>query len=160
MLLIDPYEPPRATLEAWRVNDEGQQDDFGTKGAYKCTYSHSDVGGDNPLTATLSVAGVSEESPPESGELLPSEFVRLDTVKAYDVTLTVSDLYETVIRTVRIPSATFLLHGNAKGNGAGIGHVADVENALVVNPNWAVYMGGMEIVSTLQKLIEDVASLK
>lgn len=160
MLLIYPYEPPHATVEAWRVKADGTKDDFGTKGQYKCSYSHTEIGELNPAKVTLSVAGVSENTPPEEGWLLPSEFVTLDTGKAYTVVLTVQDAYETATASALIPSGMFLLHGNAQGNGAGIGHAATEQNALVVNPEWAVYMGGMDIVATINKLVADVAALQ
>lgn len=151
-IMITPYVPPQATLEVWRVNDDGKRNDFGTKGMYSCSYTHTEIADANPATVTLTVSGVTEENPPESGMLLPSEHVRFDQNKAYDVTLTVTDKYETATRTVRLPSAAFLLHGNAQGNGAGIGHAATEEHALVINPDWKVYIGGMEAVAKLRNM--------
>lgn len=159
-ITVKPYKAPDASIDAWRVDDDGDRNDFGTNGAYQYAATHSDLDGKNPATIKLAVGGISQTNPPESGTLLPSEFVYLAQDKAYDVTLTVADAYETVERKVRIPSAAFLFHGRGDGKGAGIGQAAEHINALVINPNWAVYMGGQEIVALINQLVDDVAALK
>ena len=160
MVFVRPYSPPTAELDAYRVDENGERDDFGINGVYDCSYSYTDLGEAHPATVTLSVAGVSESNPPSHGDLLPSEFVRLDTERAYDVTLTVQDAYETVTRTVRIPSAAFIFHANAQGNGVGIGHAATKENALEINPSWGLWAGNKEIVSVLNQALRDIETLK
>lgn len=159
-LIITPYEPPRASLEAWRCDALGDRDDLGTRGSYTCSYSVSPLNGENTCTAELSVAGVTEINPPESGFLLPSEGVTLDALKAYEVELRVTDLFETVTRRVRIPSSAFTLHFNAQGNGVGIGQAAEKQNAVVVNPTWDMWVGGVNMVEKVQAVETLVSNLK
>lgn len=168
ILVVTPYTPPQASLTAYRADaaGDGSPDDMSARGRYAYTYYVDPLNGKNTHTIKLSVDGVTETDPPTEGWLLPSEFVGLDTTSSHDVTLTVSDVYETVTRTFRIPSAAFMLHFNAEGNGAGIGQAAEKAQALMINPEWDVWGKGgnlTEIISGQAQLIasqaETIASL-
>lgn len=156
LIIVHPYTPPFASINAWRVDALGDKDDFGTRGQYECEYGYTSLNGANEATVTLNVANVAVNDPPESGTLEPT----LDINHAYDVVLTVTDAYEMVTAKSRIPGGKYLLHGNAKGNGAGIGTAATVENALVINPDWAVWAGDKNIITLLNTLVQDVDNLK
>ena len=158
--MITPYTPPQAELAVWRTNEAGEADILGERGAYQCSYSHTSIGGENPLTVEMTVLGETESNPAFEGQLLPGKRMHFDPLLAYDVELTAADKFETVTKTVRLPSAAFLIHGNDYGNGAGIGHAATKQNALVINPGWEVWMGGKEMVSLINQLVDDVAMLK
>ena len=118
-ITVTEYTAPSGSLQAWRVDANGDADDMGTYGKYSLTKQYSNIG-NNSLTWTIAVGSDSESSPADTGNLLPSDRKSLSQQQEYTVTLTLSDGLETTVITAKVPSARFVLAFDSTGNKIGV----------------------------------------
>lgn len=116
VITVTPYSAPEGTLDAWRVDVNGDEDDMGQYGKYAMTKRFSQIG-TNSLTVTLGCQGSTVTPGADTGDILPGSGNRqsFSLQQEYAVTLTLTDLFETTVITGRLPSAKFIIYVAADG---------------------------------------------
>ena len=117
-ITVIPYTNPSGTLEVWRVDISGNTDPSGQYAKYELTKQFTEIG-TNALTVRLSGVGWSGTGIPDTGDILPNDKVVFPTTQEFDITLTLTDAFETVTVVRKLPSAKFILLINADGDKIG-----------------------------------------
>lgn len=116
VITVTAYSAPEGTLDAWRVDVNGDEDDMGQYGKYAMTKRFSQIG-TNSLTVTLGCQGSTVTPGADTGDILPGSGNRqnFSLQQEYAVTLTLTDMFETTVITGRLPSAKFIIYVAADG---------------------------------------------
>lgn len=145
-ITVDAYSAPKASLfQVLRADENGSEDANGTRGRYSFTRVYTSLGGKNSCTAAITAAGTTVSGVEDSGWIVPGAIKTLDVLLSYDVVLTLTDAYESVTVTARIPSINFAMHFSADGTATWIGEACQKSNAFGVAPSRDVYFYGKEL---------------
>lgn len=114
---VAQYAPPTGSISVKRVNSLGATDDMGEYGAYEMTKGCTLIGS-NSVTATISIPAksVSATVSALTGDLLPSNRQTFNTQNEFEVTLALTDAFETTTLSVKLPTAKFVIHIDAGGD--------------------------------------------
>ena len=112
---VTAYNRPNGTLAVWRVNSAGDRDPLGTYGKYSLTKAYTAIGS-NTLSWSIKSQGTTENSPGDTGNLLPSSRQTFSQTSEYPIELKLVDAFETVTIIVMLPSAQFMIFLNADGD--------------------------------------------
>ena len=112
---VKAYSKPSGTLDVWRVDSGGDDDDFGIYAKYTKTNTYSNVGS-NSLTVSLKSQNVTVTGPAATGNLLPTSRQTFDRMTEYSIELILTDAFETVTITAKLPTALYIIHTNAGGD--------------------------------------------
>ena len=112
---VTAYNRPNGTLAVWRVDSAGDRDPLGTYGKYSLTKAYTAIGS-NTLSWSIKSQSVTENSPGDSGNLLPSSRQTFSQTSEYPIELKLVDAFETVTIIVMLPSAQFMIFLNADGD--------------------------------------------
>lgn len=143
-------EPKILSLSAKRCDSEGNSDDQGE--FIKITfYTYVSALSDKNTAKyvlkykkTSNSAWTSIDTSELSGnyEVSNKSYIfSADTGSSYSISLTASDSFKSVTKTVSASTATTILHFNASGNGVGIGKISETKNTLDVNYK-SIFRGG------------------
>lgn len=152
---VMPYTPPAiSTFKGFRSLADGTENYEGTYLKMQMIFSIATVNNlnsksylveykpqnDTEWTILTSGSSYSITSASTSADAI------LDANTTYDVRLTVSDFFNTVTKTIEIPTAFTLLDFNASGHGMAFGKVSEVEDEIEFNMDVNFYkniqMGG------------------
>lgn len=114
-ITVTAYNRPNGTLAVWRVNSAGDRDPLGTYGKYSLTKAYTAIGS-NTLSWSIKSQSVTENSPGDTGNLLPSSRQTFNQTNEYPIELKLVDAFETVTIIVMLPSAQFMIFLNADGD--------------------------------------------
>ena len=115
-ITVQPYNRPGGTLTVKRVDANGDDDLFGNYADYALTKSYTQIGS-NTLTWSITSQGSTENSPADSGHLLPSSRQTFSITQEYTIALTLTDSFnETTQIQVILPTAQFMIHVNENGD--------------------------------------------
>ena len=117
-ITVQAYTKPSGSLTVWRVNSGGTADDMGTYAKYSLTKQYTQLG-NNALTVTLTGGGSSQSNPGDSGNILPNSRKTFGVTSEYTITLTLTDLLDSVTISVKLPSARFIIYVDTSGNKIG-----------------------------------------
>ena len=112
---VTAYNRPNGTLAVWRVNSAGDRDPLGTYGKYSLTKAYTAIGS-NTLSWSIKSQSATENSPGDTGNLLPSSRQTFSQTSEYPIELKLVDAFETVTIIVMLPSAQFVIFLNADGD--------------------------------------------
>lgn len=112
---VTAYNRPGGSLAVWRVDSAGDRDPLGTYGKYELTKTYTAIGS-NTLSWSIKSQSTTENSPGNSGNLLPSSRQTFNQMNEYPIELTLVDAFETVTIIVMLPSAQFMIFLNADGD--------------------------------------------
>ena len=159
---VEAYAVPTGSLMVRRVNQAGTADDMGLYGVYVLSKQYSQLNNLNTLGWVLSVGGSSISNPADSGDLLPGNRMEFSETQEYQVTLTLTDAFETTIITDTLPSARFILAFDASGNHIGMMKYPnktippalqnDYRRTFEISDDTLVYIGN----KTLEEYIQDI----
>ena len=156
-ITVTAYNAPSGTLGAWRVNSGGTADTMGTYAKYALTTSYSAIGS-NSLTVTLTSQGSSKTSPAAQGDILPGSRQTFSVQNEYTITLTLTDAFQTVTITAKVPSARFIFYVNSTGSKLGFMKAAGKsipsgkDSTIEFSGNSQIYIGD----STLEDYIRTI----
>lgn len=139
--VIDYNAPNVSKLNVKRCDQNGVEDDKGEyiKVIFSCLSTSLDS--KNKTSYDLKVKKSTETDWTQidiSGfngqyEIIDSYHIfKADTGSSYDITLTVTDSFETVARTTKASTATTIMHIKANGLGVSFGKVSELDNVLDV----------------------------
>lgn len=114
-ITVSAYSKPSGTLDVWRVDSGGTADTFGTYAKYTKTNKYTQIG-NNALTVSLKSQNVTVSGPANSGNLLPTSRQTFDRMTEYNIQLILTDSFETVTITAKLPTALFIYHVNKDGD--------------------------------------------
>lgn len=115
-ITVQPYNRPGGTLTVKRVDANGDEDIFGNYADYELTKSYTQIGS-NALTWSITSQGSTENSPADSGHLLPSSRQTFSVTQEYMIALTLTDSFsETTQIQVVLPTAQFMIYVNEDGD--------------------------------------------
>lgn len=123
-ITVTAYQKPGGTLSVWRVDTGHDADDFGEWGQYSLTTTFSQIGS-NAITTVLSCNSQSSTNPAASGDLLPETRLALSIQNEYEVTLTVTDAFETTTIKAKIRSGKYVMYVDPAGEKIGFMKVAN-----------------------------------
>lgn len=112
---VTAYNRPSGTLAVWRVNSAGDRDPLGTYGKYSLTKAYTAIGS-NTLSWSIKSQSATENSPGDTGNLLPSSRQTFNQTSEYPIELKLVDAFESVTIIVMLPSAQFMIFLNADGD--------------------------------------------
>ena len=146
IIIISDYVKPSVELIAYRCDDEGIQNQAGTKIklAYNCKGTPIDGYNTFNIKITYREAGKEWSSPVLTSSQPYREAsilngVTCDTDKVYEIKATFSDKYETVEAIKMIPGAFVLLDFKAGGRGIGLGKTSSKDYNLDLAMNLDLY---------------------
>lgn len=160
-ITVQPYNRPGGTLIVKRVDANGDEDLFGTYADYELTKSYTQIGS-NTLTWSLTSQGSTENSPADSGHLLPSSRQTFAQTTEYLIKLTLTDSFnETTEIQVMLPTAQFMIYVDKDGERMAFMKASN--NNLSKNGKDAVieFSGNAQIyigTKTLEQFIQDVVN--
>ncbi len=110
-ITVQAYNAPIINaFSIWRTDAQGTADDLGEYAQYSFSKVWSEIG-TNTVTVTLAkTGGSSATNPPESGWIMPGAQEQLNPRTEHLFTLTVTDRLESVSRTVKLPTARYIMH--------------------------------------------------
>ena len=158
-LTVEAYEPPKlGSLSVNRCDSDGTADPMGEYGGYSCTWSGTDLGGQNAIVASWSVRQngttdtpvqmVSDASSGASGVLADSSGAYvLNRAHAWEIILTIADSYTSVSFTGVIGSAQFVRTVNRKLNAVAYGKTAEHQDSFEVADSLEMYVHGQTLAS-------------
>ena len=114
-ITVAEYNKPSGTLDVWRVDSGGEADTFGTYAKYTKTNKYTQIG-NNALTVSLKSQNVTVSGPANTGNLLPTSRQTFDRMTEYNIQLILTDSFETVTITAKLPTALFIIHVNKDGD--------------------------------------------
>ena len=114
-ITVTRYNAPSGVLTVWRVDANGNADPNGEYGQYSLTKSYTQVGS-NSLSSTLSCSQGSESSPAAMGNILPSSRKTFSILSQYEITLTLTDQFETTYVKAILQSGKFIMNISADGS--------------------------------------------
>ena len=115
-ITVQPYNRPGGTLTVKRVDANGDDDLYGNYADYALTKSYTQIGS-NTLTWSITSQGSTENSPADSGHLLPSSRQTFSGTQEYMIALTLTDSFnETTQIQVVLPTAQFMIYVNEDGD--------------------------------------------
>jgi len=118
-ITVTAYQNPGGTLTVWRVDNGGDPDDFGDWAQYALTRTYSEIG-TNAITSILSCNSQSVTNPATLGDILPGTRLALNVQNEYEVTLTITDAFETTTIRARVRSGKFVIYVDPGGTKMGI----------------------------------------
>jgi hypothetical protein len=134
-IYVYPYSAPKVTsLKAQRCLENGTLDNNGTYAKVTVKTSHSDIGGSNAVTVTISnskdsyIASTTVAASPSTSSIIYGSGFKIDA--EYDIQATITDEYgatHTIHATLK--AATRSLNIAKYGNGVAIGGLSTVTNA-------------------------------
>ena len=129
--VVDYSSPSISEFTISRCTSSGTASDEGTYVKIKPVYSYSSVGGKNTFSARVEYKLNSASSWTSGGAITTSgkEVIigggKISPDSSYDIRLIIQDAFETVTRTVSIPTASTTLDFRQGGKGMAIGKVAE-----------------------------------
>ena len=114
-ITVTAYSKPSGTLNVWRVDSGGEDDNFGAYAKYSKTNKYTEIGS-NSLSVTLKSQNVQVTNPANSGNLLPTSRQTFDRLTEYNIQLVLQDAFETVTISKKLPTALFVFHVNQDGD--------------------------------------------
>ena len=129
--VVDYSSPSISEFTISRCTSSGTASDEGTYVKIKPVYSYSSVGGKNTFSARVEYKLNSASSWTSGGAITTSgkEVIigggKISPDSSYDIRLIIQDAFETVTRTVSIPTASTTLDFRQGGKGIAIGKVAE-----------------------------------
>lgn len=153
------YNRPNGSLQVRRVNSAGDDDPMGTYAKYQLSKSFSSVGS-NSLTWSISSQGSSYSSPADTGNLLPSSRQTFSETLEYQISLSLTDAFETVTIIATLPTAQFILFMNANGDRIGVMKATN-ENlskngksgTIELSSNHQIYVGNVTLENYIRGVI-------
>ena len=117
-ITVTAYTAPEGSLSVERVDALGDPDDLGQYAAYAITKQYTQVGTNALSAVTLTSQGTTATASNDTGDLLPGTGNRqtFSDQLEYQITLTLTDAFETTTVTVKLPSAKFIIHTDAGGD--------------------------------------------
>ena len=158
---VTAYNAPGGTLGAWRVNSGGTADTMGIYAKYSLSTSYSAIGS-NSLTVTLTSQGSSKSSPASTGDLLPNNRQTFSIQQEYTITLTLTDAFQTVTITAKVPSARFIIYVNNDGSKLGFMKAANKtipsgkDSTVEFSANSQIYIGDRTLEDYIRYIVNNM----
>lgn len=148
------YTAPKiSTFTAVRANGLGSADDEGTMALARINFSIASVNNRNAKNYVVEYKLKSSDTWTEAATGSVYSYnsnmllnINLDTDSSYDLRLTLSDYFGSVVALSEIATAFTLLDYNASGKGIAFGKVSEIENQMEIDMDMDIYknifMGG------------------
>lgn len=118
-ITVTAYSNPAASLDAWRVDVDGDADPMGTYGKFTITFSYTQVGTNALQRKELTSNGATIEPNVNTGDLLPGNRQTFAVQNEYQITFVVQDAFETTTVTKKIPTGRFVIFVSSDGSRIG-----------------------------------------
>ena len=143
---VCPYAAPTfSSTMAFRCNNAGTANENGTYANVTASGAISSVNGKNIKTITAAYAASGSSTFSSETTLTDGETSviggNLDTSSSYQVRFTISDQFGSVEKLVTVSTAAYTVFFKEGGNAVAFGKVAEHNNALEINSDWAIYHG-------------------
>ena len=163
-ITVTPYSTPRiSSATARRCMSNGTPSEVGTYAMVTVNYSFASVGGSNHFSTSSSYqingTGSWHTGPTSSGVsdtswtfIIGNDDMGADHTHNISVTVA-DDTGNYATSTITLPTAMYVLHFLNGGKSIGIGQAASTtQSTLSVSPEWSVYIGGVDVKSTMDGL--------
>ena len=159
VITVQPYKKPSGSLKVWRVDTNGDQDVMGTYGKYTKTSSYTAIGS-NSLTVTLRSQNTNANNPADAGNLLPTNRQTFNVTTEYTIELILTDAFETVTISKKLPTAQFMMYFNKNGDRMSLMKAVDSslkkngKNGVIeLSGNAQIYVGSNKIEDFISNVI-------